>query len=174
VTVALTIGLAAAVAAACWAYFRFAEADLQRLADYELWSSEFFENARPLVNDQDTPDEVLDLLQFANNLLTNKRASRRLLKAILDVDDTLGTPSETEFTAPLDAFFERRPELGRAFVRAMTSGLFALTFVCGRDGARVRREILKDFGNSEPTRVGRLARQFEVAAGLPGAAGAVA
>lgn len=99
--------------------------DTARLEKYDSLSSKFYESAQPLADDADTPAEVLEVVGVMNRLITSKNGAILILKTMNQRAESNSGDSCHPSVVP---FFERRPELTRAFVEASSSALLAATY----------------------------------------------
>ena len=82
-----------------------AEAD-----EYRKAADGFFAAAKPLVRDDETPTEMLQIINYMNDAITDRRESRKMLSYIINErwDAEQIASSRTKMIVE---FFERRPEL---------------------------------------------------------------
>jgi len=125
-----TIAIAAVVGgAALFFWYRFRRWDLNRLECLEWSTNEFFENAAPLIDDDETPKEILSRLKALNSLLTMPRSPFVLLHVLSSGEMMQDETAEYERRqAVIDEFLNRRSELLPRFHRACAVSLFAISY----------------------------------------------
>lgn len=101
--------------------------DTRRLALYDSCSSKFYKKAQPLVDDPDTPTEVLETIDVMNRIIVSDDGAllilRTMFKKLPEVDDEFDGKYENVAT-----FFSNRPELARAFMECSAAALLATTY----------------------------------------------
>jgi uncharacterized protein YjhX (UPF0386 family) len=129
------------VAVAIMAYVRLSRYRLRVLRDWENSVLAFHEAVEPLIKDSETPDEVLQVLQFLNQKVTDKSAAGHLYHFIsrgrFSAFSRRNGKSD-QVVAKIRAFFARRPELEKTFHAAVGSAMLAMTFINSCYGQRVR------------------------------------
>lgn len=136
VTLALLPGLVLGIAFVCSLYSRWS---LNRLHRYHVHARYFFEAAKPLLQDDDTPDEILKFLAFLNRRVVDQGGARALYRLL-----SSGQLDNLYANVPQEAhrmreFLAARPELEKPFVIAMVHALAAMTFLSPFYGPKVRR-----------------------------------
>lgn len=125
------------IAAICFAYglYLLRQSDLVRLRHYEEHAKAFHAAARPLIQDDETPEAVLDILDALNSKVSDKWAAFSFLMFL-----TSGPPSpETKpRIATIRAFFKTRPELEAQYVKALVSALLAMSYLGRISGKKLR------------------------------------
>lgn len=119
----------------------------ERLRRYRECARLFYDKAQPLLDDPDTPEEILFMIDFMNMHITVKSAARDLVKAMAisrNSDEVSKMRRRAKFAAA-QAFLQKRPELGRAYAECMAAGLLAVSYnsgITGMWGWLARRGIL--------------------------------
>lgn len=105
------------------AYFRKAMRDVQR---YEQAAVRFLDKADTLMSDPDIPVGVLDRLEFLAERISDRRAVDGLMAALFAKDkiSPKGAPDYKE----VQSFFDRRPELHRAYSEATGCAMLAVFY----------------------------------------------
>ena len=94
---------------------------------YQGHVQEFYRSIQPLLKDDETPGEVLQVIGFLNSRIDDRHAMYRFLKFV-----GLGkvfSHTKTERMVPVvHQFFARRPELEESYRDALMHGMMALSF----------------------------------------------
>jgi hypothetical protein len=107
------------------AYFRFKAA---RVKEYGKDTADFFEAVNPLISDDDTPTEILEILDSLNDGIMDRKSARSLLDQIIKYrgwKDKFTPPSEK--MKIIEEFFRRRPELEKPFYKMLMHWFMAVT-----------------------------------------------
>jgi hypothetical protein len=107
--------------------------DMER---YERLANRFFDKADALVSDDETPDEVLALLDSASKSIRDKSVVSILLD--IWINEVPSHPRRRFPTPTMAEFFARRPELERAFLEAMGAAMIAVSYLDYWRGRRLR------------------------------------
>lgn len=99
--------------------------DLAQLEEFEFYAKEFHEAAKPLIEDDETPEEVLHQLSKMNRILSSRTAARNFMWLIASRRHHVGGHGPS---AEVREFFRRRPELEAKFVEAMTATILAMSY----------------------------------------------
>jgi hypothetical protein len=118
----IAVGLV--VLAAAWVV----RLDTNRLGCYDQHASRFYDRIQPLVDDDQTPDELLNLVEFMNLRITDTRAANDLMRLLLLINGGHKSAEATKVAEVFSAFFNARPELKQPFGEAMANGLLAITY----------------------------------------------
>ncbi len=113
--------------------------DRKRLDKYQYRVRRFYDRIKPVVDDDETPDEVLETIKFLSDQIDDPN-SARLLHHVLTLEPR--TQWKDERSGSQMAFFERRPELFRPFAEAVSSGLLAITYLDRWRGSRARARMM--------------------------------
>lgn len=136
----LAVAVGALIALATGAYFalEWMRSETERLHQRAYWWSEFVRHCKPLLEDADTPVEVLDVLAMVNRIVTDKAMLRDIQSAMH------GSPSKSKSRRTDDpiAALAKRPELQLAFAEAVIAGFMASTYQSRRRGEAVRAMFL--------------------------------
>ena len=136
--------IAAIAALAVRAYARFCKRDLERLRHLERWRAEFFDSIRPLIEDGETPEELL--LTIRSTALHIETSPQGLYFSMMRAMAS-GPKPQSKFTPEMDMFFERRAELRESFYRFLRSFVLSVSFNDNRWGPLLRSqfaEVLAD------------------------------
>jgi hypothetical protein len=110
-----------------WARLYWVRKEVERLRQREFWWDEFAKRARPLVSDDETPLDVLDILESFNFAISHRRAPmllyRRMRERKLNGKAGTGLTWDT-----VDDFRKKRPELGEALDQACVAGFLATSY----------------------------------------------
>lgn len=103
--------------------------------EYRVASRGFFASAKPLVNDDETPDDVLALIDGLNSTIYDRRSSRFLLIYLTNCrwKDDVGIHHKT-----MAEFFHKRPELEKPFKDMIIQWFRAVTALSPIIGRAVR------------------------------------
>ena len=118
------------------AYFRFKAA---REKEYGKDAADFFEAVNPLISDDDTPTEVLEIIDFLNDGIMDRKSATRLFENIIKYrgwQDKCTPPSEK--MKILEEFFRGRPELEKPFYKMLMHWFLAVTAFSPLIGLAVR------------------------------------
>lgn len=112
-----------------------AQRELARLERYEHWANRFFDKVRPLAEDADTPEPVVDVLRALNALITERSAARWLCQALSRRSHNAKLSSQG-----LEAL-KQRPELLEAYAEALFAGVMAVSYTDRKWGLFARALI---------------------------------
>jgi len=119
-----------------------AKKDLARIAYYEGFADAFYERIQPVVDDPETPDEVLDLIETINKYINQPIAAQAI---VVGAFRRRVTPKVSIEADPADdvieKFFLQRRELFRPFVEGVASGLMAISYSSRLFGWFVRSNL---------------------------------
>lgn len=98
------------------------------LRAYGKFAAAFYAAAQPLVDDDETPEAVLETIDWLHVKIRDRdsRAARMIVEAL--TGPSPDQASGDELRASMKAFFARRKELERPFVNALASGILAITY----------------------------------------------
>jgi len=137
----------------------------QRLVHYERYATRFYSHLRPLIEDPETPSSLLRLLAFLNREIVDRGAPRVAMTALRVLErngreEARAKEKEKAYgeSDELLSFFQRRPELARAFSHAASDGLLAISYMAPFSGSRLRKFVL----NSNVARSSEASRHFIV------------
>lgn len=115
------------VAISVAAFYFWSKRRTRLLLSYEKATDRFYSSIKPLLDDDETPEEILSLLCFLNDQIVNTKGARGALIALLISDDRAEEIKQVrENKKVLRAFFDRRPELEKPFIEAACSALVAV------------------------------------------------
>jgi hypothetical protein len=141
------LGLLLAVIAVIFGYFAFARAELFRLRRHEYWADRFFNAAKPLVAHPETPKEVIETISSINDLLADRftpMAIQRVYEKKFAEVQRSNSGSEPDSN---HSFYERFPELTRAYARAMRAGMLAGAYASWVGGIHARALLAEAFAS---------------------------
>lgn len=121
------------------AFYGLSRLRRDQLADLELhekFAKDFYALARPLMESDDTPDDVLDLLEFANQRITDPDAPREFYEFARR--GRLAGDGNLDRKRAIRAFFSQRPDLEAHYGSALWAALLAMSFNSLRYGPRIR------------------------------------
>lgn len=124
--------------AVAWSLYRLRKRQLADLAQYEIHVEIFYDAAKPLVEDDETPELVLELLKFMNEKVSDPSAARELYQIIARGRLSPVTIEVSPEGKKLQAFFKKRPELEPPFLRVIGHGLLAMTYRSMILGSKLR------------------------------------
>jgi len=136
------IAVAAFIAAVLCAHR--ARRKLKLIRAYEDSMNSFFKDAETLLAAEETPAEVVDMLEFISNKASDPLAATEFLRVLLRRRREMAGGEEGALSRAIAVFANANPRLGRVFGRAMARGLLAMTFRGGITGTLVRRLVLFD------------------------------
>lgn len=128
-TILLCVGLLA------WA--KWAELDLARLAKFEEHADAFYAASDALIEDEDTPADVLREVAFLNRVIAFRHSPRALNKVLSEPMPAADEPGPP----PLDPILDKRPELFLSYLRAMHAAFMAISYLDLWYGPRLRSSI---------------------------------
>jgi hypothetical protein len=130
-------------------FARRANRNLHLLHHYERCMNSFVEDAETLVNADDTPAGLIDVVEFIATKAADRSAAREFLHVLLRHRKELASGPGGPTTQMITEFKTKNPQLGRVFSRAMASGLMAMTYNGGPIGTFVRTMVLFDAKHHE-------------------------
>lgn len=135
----------------------------RRQRHFEKQSEIFFRKTAALADDDDTPEELLIGLQALNDTIHRRDGGKVLLAIFLGPppESDRATELRAEFDAHVRPFFERRPELRRAFTEAVGAWVHAILCQAkGPFGLLARLLLTNSLSLMDPTRLaGRVAQR---------------
>ena len=114
------------------------------LQHYERCMSSFIEDSATLMDADETPAVIVEIVDFIAAKAADRRGSREFLHVVLRYRSAVAPYSKSETAQTIAEFKSRNPQLGRVFSRAMASGLLAMTYNGGAVGTFLRRIVLFD------------------------------
>src|SRR5262245_47616653 len=114
---AALVAIFALLATLLWV--RSARRNTHLLRQYEECMTTFIESAETLVNADETPEGVVDVIDFVSAKATNRAASREFLQVLVRHRRELASGPRGETSQMIADFRSKNPELGRVFSRAM-------------------------------------------------------
>lgn len=120
---------------------RYCSARIRDLRSRAAAAKAFYDSCKPLISDDETPDEVLDSLAFINARITDRAAPSNfvhLLKTGRLAASAVHKSDADQRFAKIQTFFARRPELEEPYDRAITEGLLAMSFNSVCHGGAIR------------------------------------
>ena len=139
----LVVTSIAVISSFYWLRF-FVRIRSSQLDGYETWSQTFYAKVQPLIDDKETPKEVLDVIDFVNARLSDKLSARRALFALLRGRGENVSNEAKAASNVVKAFRFERPELASSFHHACAAGLLAISFKSFFFGSLLRRMVLFD------------------------------
>lgn len=119
------------------------------LERYERCMNAFIEDATTLVRAHDTPESVIDIVEFIAAKAADPAAARQFLSVLLRHRKELADGPTGPMSQSLSEFTTKNPQLGQVLSRAMSSGLMAMTYNGGPAGTFIRRVVLFDARHHE-------------------------
>lgn len=120
--------------------------------DYGKYSQEFFRSIRPLIEDDETPIELLRKLRFLNDVISDKNIAWILVSfPMRRVDAYVQDHSKKIITE----FFVRRPELEASYFNTIAVWFLAVTALSPIPGVFARYAISEGSINSATNDVAR-------------------
>ncbi len=114
-----------------------AKMGLYRLHKYEFYAQKFFGAARSLTDTSETPDSVVEVLEFLNECIVNEPLARGFFETYERV--AVANASKSPSSSPdVQEFVHKRPELEKVLAEALESGVLAMTFLNDEWGVRGR------------------------------------
>jgi hypothetical protein len=114
------------------------------LHQYEQCMNIFIASAETLVSADETPAEVVGLLQFFSEKAADPRGAREFLWVFLRYRNELASGPSDHTASAIETFKGANPQLGRVFSRAMAFSMLAMTYKGGLLGALLRNTVLFD------------------------------
>jgi hypothetical protein len=163
----LFIGLIGIATAGAWFYVSYLRMRLMDLRNFESFSQQFHASAQPLLDDNDTPDEVLDILLFSSRCMSGAAHAKSLYRFLREgARPAMSAESRRRIQVKND-FLARRPELMPPFNTAIFSWFMAMSFTSRFYGPMLRL-WLSAIDTSE--RQEAIAVEFEQVEGVDGCA----
>jgi len=116
----------------------------QLLQQYEKSMNSFMEDASVLIDADETPGSIVDIIEFVSAKATEQKASRQFFLTLLSKRTELSVRPSGPVFQEISEFAEVNPELGHLFSRAATSGLMAMTYNGWFFGTIIRHLVLFD------------------------------
>lgn len=116
----------------------YAQVKARAAREYQDATNEFFDAARPLISDDDTPSEIIDMIAGLSATIQNRSMASRLASFPLHVkysDRSLRTFKVAE------EFFSSRPELEESFYKMFYSWFAAVTALSPLAGFAARYSL---------------------------------
>jgi hypothetical protein len=152
----------ALVGAICLA--RRATTYTRRLQKFELCMDEFTQGAEALLRDEDTPEELVSLLEFMRRKAVDPWAPLDFMPHLLSKDRH--ELAKTDVPPAYAEFLVRRPELARLLARTSTASMLAMTYRGYFVGGLVRLFVLFD-AKTHSERMRDIATHCRPGASLP-------
>jgi hypothetical protein len=139
-------GALAAIFALLAAMFfaRRAKRNTHLLHHYERCMGSLIDDAETLVNADETPPLVVDVVEFITMKASERSAAREFLQVLVRHRKELASGPTGPTSRMIAEFKAKNPQLGRVFSRAMANGLMAMTYNGGPIGTFVRHLVLFD------------------------------
>ena len=108
-------------------FYLWSKRRTQHLIAYEQAADRFYKSIKPLMEDADTPDELLDMIGFLNGQIVERSGARGVIYALLCSSSKVRQAEGVKaIRKSLGEFFEKRPELEKPFVEATAYALVAV------------------------------------------------
>jgi hypothetical protein len=110
------------------AFLRVVKSAIARKKSYEKHVGIYHQKAMALLNDGDTPEPIIETLSFLNERIDDSKSIVFLVAFLLD-RTSIDSEAESQIAEQkkiIDPFFEKRPELRRAFDEAFASAIVAI------------------------------------------------
>ncbi|WP_157223533.1 hypothetical protein [Rhodovulum sp. PH10] len=112
---------------------------------FERHASKFYESIAPLLDDPDTPSGIVELIEFLNDIISDRSIASKILGHLLfrhkgfeeTYDDAEDDPAVSDFLG-------RRKELMKPLMEAIVSSLVAMTYRGPVAGVVLRRLVFFD------------------------------
>lgn len=119
----------------------FARLRLSAAREYKKCSDVFFDAAKKLVADEDTPSELLEIIYFMNDTISDKKIARRLVSYPMHLkwSNELAGYNKSKIE-----FLEKRPELKNIYDDMICSWFLAATALSPIFGTAARYSITKN------------------------------
>ena len=125
-------------------FARRARRNTHLLHHYERCMNAFVEDAETLMDADETPEVVVELVAFIAAKAADRRAAREFLYVVLRHGRAIASGPSDQTAQAIAEFRAVNPQLARVFTRAMSSGLLAMTYNSGAAGTFLRRIVLFD------------------------------
>lgn len=133
-----------AVFLAC--YYAYMKAELFRLARYEYWADRFYANAKPLVANPETPQEIISLVESLNALMLEKNAPFGIASVFRRRLESGFSPAKGDGPSEeYRSFFKKFPDLLNSAQAVSRIGLLAPTYVRQIGGVQARAILVDLF-----------------------------
>jgi hypothetical protein len=131
-------------------WITYLRADLLRIARHEYWSDRFYSAATVLVENPETPEPIISLIESMNKLLSKWIVPTVLYSTYLkdltsDQQRVVPPPDET-----FDAFLEKNVDNRRKVQEVAHAGLLAMTYASLINGIQARSVLADVFGLGLP------------------------
>ncbi|MGL4727973.1 MAG: hypothetical protein ACRCWO_04380, partial [Bosea sp. (in: a-proteobacteria)] len=120
----------------------------------------FYDSTKPLIQDDETPSEVLAALRFLNSQIAERKAARSAFFAVWQARNGERSKNEDQVSDIFEEFIKRRPELGIKLHEAFVSALLAVSFNSLFFGFLLRRTMLFDIKNDKSKHAESVTRVF--------------
>lgn len=121
--------------------------------EYRKATEKFYASVRPLVSDDETPAEIVDLIKYLNLTINDRRIARRLASYPLHQK---WSDNYQKYNKIICEFFEARPELAQNHSDVILSWFMAVTALSPISGFAARYSIDNE---SMGTAAGRISRK---------------
>jgi hypothetical protein len=115
---------------------------LRHIQKYEKCMDEFIENVQPLLEDEETPEQLVDMIIFMRTKVVDSWAAADFLRHLLSKDRYI--LRKAGLGEEIDSFLNRRPELASALKRAASAALLAMSYRGHVVGGFLRSLVLFD------------------------------
>ena len=119
-------------------YSSYMKAQLFRLARYEEWSDRFYSAAKPLIQNPETPDQIIGLIGNLNDLITERVAPLAMYRVFLGHITQQPDREEKKSDPKLKAFFGKHPKLASNVEGVAHAGLLAASYTSIMGGVHAR------------------------------------
>lgn len=106
-----------------------AKLGLRRLAKYELHSQRFFAATRKLLNNAETPDSVVEVLEFLNECIVDEPLARRFFAVYERSIASAEIRTQSLVDPDVQEFLRKRSDLEPLLAEAFLNGVLAITFL---------------------------------------------
>jgi hypothetical protein len=129
--------------AALW-FAKRSKRNAHLLQQYERCMNSFTEDAETIVKADETPEAVIDMVEFIARKTASRSSAREFLFVLLRHRSELASGPTGSTSQAMTEFTAKNPELGHVLSRAMAAGLMAIMYNGGPIGTFVRRLVLFD------------------------------
>jgi hypothetical protein len=136
---------------------RYLQIKANSALEYQTATDGFFNSIKPIVDDDETPDEILDIIRGFGATITDKHIPMVFLSYLRN--DRWRHPEWGLQNKILAEFFHRRPELEKSFEAALLNWFRAVTSLSPLVGAAVRTAMMEEKLKSAAVQVTAKSRQ---------------
>jgi len=124
-----------------WAIVGYARFRLRAAREYKTYSDDFFDAAKKLVSEDEAPQELLDIIYFMNDAVSDKGIALRLCSYPMHLK---WSNEVAGYNKAKVEFLERRPELTPIYDDMICGWFLAVTSLSPISGTAARYSITKN------------------------------